>query len=126
MRSKQPKARIRNDVKQPKKPQNKPSDPVYSVYQKYIKSKEFKELREKMLERDGHRCKFCGRTIEEIADKKISLQAHHSTYENLGKCNEEELNDLITCCSVCHKAMHSAPSNLRRFTDKSPILNNIK
>lgn len=109
-----------------KKLQNKPKDPVYALYQKYIKSKEFKELREKVLKRDNYRCKVCGRTLEEIADKKITLQAHHSSYQNLGKCNEEEMADIITLCSVCHKSMHSAPSNLRRFTDKTPIINNYK
>ena len=124
MRSKQPTTKIRNDVKKAKKPQNKPKNPVYALYQKYIKSKEFRELRDKVLERDGYKCKFCGRTIEEIEGSKITLQAHHSSYENLGKCNEEEMNDIITCCSVCHKNIHSAPSNLRRFTDKSPILKN--
>lgn len=109
-----------------KKPQNKLKDPVYALYQKYIKSKEFKELREKVLNRDNYRCKFCGRTLEEIEGTKLSLQAHHSDYRNLGKCNEDEMADIITLCSVCHKSMHSAPSNLRRFTDKTPIINNYK
>lgn len=126
MRSKQPTARIRNDVKKPKKAQNKPVDENYALYQKWIKSKGFKELREVALERDKHTCQFCGRTLEEIADKKITLQAHHKSYRNVGKGNEEELGDIITCCAVCHKGMHSAPSNLRRFTDKSPIQDNIK
>lgn len=126
MRTKQPTTKIRNDVKKAKKPQNKPADPHYALYQKWVKSKGFKELREKALKRDEYRCQFCGRTIEEIADKKISLQAHHITYTNVGRGDEKELKDLIICCSVCHKNCHSAPSNLRRFTDKHFIEENIK
>lgn len=99
---------------------------IYRKYQKYIKSKPFKELKEKILERDNYKCQFCGRTLEEIADnKKITLQAHHNSYENLGKCNGEEMNDIITLCSVCHNACHKAKSNLRRFSDKSKINDNL-
>ena len=126
MRSKQPTTKIRNDVKKAKKPQNKPSNPAYDTYQKWVKSKGFKELREYALARDNYTCQFCNRTIEEIADKKITLQVHHKSYNNVGKGNEEELKDVIVLCSVCHKNCHSAPSNLRRFTDKSPVLENIK
>lgn len=122
------KENIRSDVSPKatkKKSQNKPKDPVYSAYQKYIKSKEFKALRDKVLERDNYKCRVCGRSQEEIIGTKYSLQAHHSNYEHLGKCNEEEFNDLITLCNVCHNAMHKAPSNLKRFSDKTPILKNI-
>lgn len=99
---------------------------IYKKYQKYLKSKAFKELRDRVLERDGYRCQVCGRTLEEISDnKKISLQAHHCSYENLGKCNGEEEQDLITLCSVCHRAIHYSKSNLNRFKDKSPINDNL-
>ena len=80
-------------------------------------------MREKALERDGHRCQFCNRSDEEIADnKKINLQIHHKCYDHLGDYDENELDDVITTCNICHKSMHSAPSNLRRFSDKSHIL----
>ena len=92
----------------------------YKKYQKYLKSKEFKALRDRVLERDGYRCRFCGRTLEEISEnKKISLQAHHSSYEHLGECNDLEYNDLVTLCSVCHNACHKAKSNLGRFKNKN-------
>ena len=110
-----------------KKPSNKPNDPIYKEYQKWLRSKQFKGLRDRMLERDGYACRCCGRTLEEIADNpKISLQAHHRSYRYVGLGDERELGDLITLCSVCHRATHSAKSNLRRFTDKSPILENTK
>ena len=98
----------------------------YKLYQSYIKSKEFKELRAKMLERDGYRCRCCGRTLQDLEGTNISLQAHHRSYENVGKNNDEELADLITLCSVCHKGIHSARSNFHRFKDKHYILDNIK
>lgn len=128
------KAKNKDDLspKAVRKPQNKPSrnkkdDPIYREYQKWLRSKEFKGLRDKMLERDNYTCQFCGRTQEEIGDNpKISLQAHHKLYRYLGLGDERELGDLVTLCSVCHRACHSAKSNLRRFTDKSPILENIK
>lgn len=100
---------------------------TYKKYQKYLKSKEFKQLRDEVLKRDNYTCRVCGRTLEEIADnKKITLQAHHAKYDNLGKNNDEEMNDIITLCSVCHNAIHKAPSNLRRFVNKEYINNNLK
>ena len=109
-----------------KKPPKNESE-EYKLYQKWLRSKGFKSLRIKLLERDEYTCRCCGRTEEEIADNpKISLQAHHSTYRNVGKGNEDELKDLVCLCSVCHRSVHAAKSNLRRFTDKTPILENIK
>lgn len=105
--------------------QNKLKNPYYLAYQKYIKSKAFKELRDKALERDEYKCKCCGRTLEEIENSNITLQAHHSSYKNLGKCDESELNDLIILCSVCHHAIHYATSNLNRFSNKTSIKNNL-
>lgn len=110
-----------------KRNKNKGDDPIYKEYQKWLRSKEFKGLRDRMLERDGYACRCCGRTEEEIADNpKISLQAHHRSYRYLGLGDDRELGDLVTLCSVCHRAVHSAKSNLRRFTDKTPILGNTK
>lgn len=121
---------VRGDLSskaQPPKTPKKPESEEYKAYQKWIKSHKFRELREQMLLRDNFRCRFCGRTMEEISDNpKITLQAHHSSYRNCGKGNQEELDDLITCCSVCHKNIHSAKSNLSRFKDKSKVLENLK
>lgn len=112
-------------TKTPKAKKNESEE--YKLYQKWVKSKGFRALRLILLERDGYKCRCCSRTEEEIADNpKITLQAHHSSYHNVGKGNEEELNDLVCLCSVCHRAVHAAKSNLRRFTDKTPILENIK
>lgn len=123
MAKKQPIIRS-NTVK--KKIEKKPVSEEYKQYQTYIKSKDFKELRSKVLERDGYTCQFCNRTIEEIEGTKLTLQVHHKTYENVGKCNEEEMEDCITLCSVCHKNCHQAPSNRHRFIDKHHISKNLE
>lgn len=104
-----------------KQPKKTVKTEEYKLYQKYIKSPEFRALRDIVLERDNYRCRCCGRTLEEIADTKLTLQAHHSTYEHLGECNEKEIEDIITLCSACHKGVHSATSNLKRFSDKHHI-----
>lgn len=120
------KATARSDVKVPKKAQNKPKDPNYALYQRWLRSKGFKELKSLAMERDNNSCRCCGRTLEEIEGTKIALQAHHRKYDNVGKGNEEELEDLTILCSVCHRGLHSAASNLRRFTDKHWVEQNIK
>lgn len=121
---------VRGDLsdKAVKKPTPKKKEPDYEAYQSYIKSKGFKELRLLMLERENYTCQGCNRTLEEIQEsgKKVTLQAHHRSYQNVGLGDERELKDLTCLCSVCHKGVHSAKSNLRRFTDKHYILDNLK
>lgn len=115
-------------IKAPKTGVNKKDNPTYQKYEKWVKSRGFKALRAHLLERENYTCQGCGRTLEEITEsgKKITLQAHHRSYRYVGLGDERELSDLTCLCSVCHKGLHSAPSNLRRFTDKSPIENNLK
>lgn len=125
MAKKQPIHKARNNIKIV----NKKVEVVeedYKLYQSYIKSKDFKELRAKILERDNYTCQFCNRTIGEIEGSKITLQIHHKCYNNVGKCNEEEMEDCVTLCSVCHKNCHQAISNRNRFKDKHFILKNLK
>lgn len=87
----------------------------YKKYQKYIRSKEFDFVRQAVKERDKV-CQCCGRTQEEIEnDPKLSFNCHHRSYEHLYQSDEEEINDCILLCSVCHRAIHAAKKNLRRF-----------
>lgn len=116
---------IRGDTSpkaQPPKAPKKPKDADYEEYQRWIKSPQFRSLRERMLERDGHRCQFCGRE----ASERISLQAHHRSYAHVGLGNDEELGDLITACQICHHAIHNAKGNLGRFKDKRHIHQNLR
>lgn len=82
----------------------------YLKYQRYIKGKSFKQIRELVLERDNWRCQCCGRGIED----GIVLTVHHKTYAHLYN-EKEHLEDLICLCEICHKAIHSAKGNIKRF-----------
>jgi 5-methylcytosine-specific restriction endonuclease McrA len=96
-----------------KKPRKKPKaiqrDEEYLKYRKYIKSKEFKEIKGIVEERDGGKCCACNSTRDER-----TLTCHHKTYEHLYN-EREHLEDLITLCNVCHRAIHNAVSNYKRF-----------
>ena len=114
------------------KQKDKEQDPIQREYHRYINSQQFKLFREIVLQRDNYTCRCCGRTEQEIDEynkrrgkKTLSLQVHHSTYDNIGKTNDEEKKDCITLCNICHRAVHSAKSNLQRFKDKSHILENL-
>ena len=88
-------------------------------YDAYIRSKDFKAIREKVFERDHYRCACCGYSPFEDKEfpnrKPRTLQCHHRTYEHLFNEYPNHLEDLVTLCSVCHRAIHRAPSNFVRF-----------
>lgn len=94
------------------------NDPEYKRYTRYIASKEFKEIKNIVLERYKYTCACCSWHISEYdPDKKSNkrtLQVHHRTYEHLYD-EKNHLEDLIVICSVCHRAIHAAPSNIHRF-----------
>lgn len=60
-------------------------------YQEYIKSPEWEALRQKVLARDGYRCRHCGKVA-------VRLEIHHKTYKNFG---HENTRDVITLCFPC-------------------------
>lgn len=64
-------------------------------YEQYLKTPEWAEKREKVLSRDGHRCRAC--------NSEENLQVHHRTYMRRG---HEDLNDLTTLCGPCHEHFH--------------------
>jgi len=83
-----------NEVKAQKRNKN---SAWWSVYQEYIQSDEWKQKRTQVFERDKWTCQRCG------AGYKAILQAHHTTYFNVG---DEPLRDLITLCKLCHDLTH--------------------
>lgn len=83
-------------------------------HDKYMKTQEWKDIRLQILERDGWRCRCCGRTND---DPKAQLTIHHSTYDNLFN-EEEHLDDLITLCKYCHYQIHQSNANKYRFKKK--------
>ncbi|MFG6094325.1 hypothetical protein SPB21_03705 [Leptothoe sp. ISB3NOV94-8A] len=74
---------------------NNASSKQRQIYTAYINSQAWREKRSQVLERDEYRCRICG-----FSDSDgLSLQVHHSSYENLGN---EPLNQLVTLCTDCH------------------------
>lgn len=104
----------KNDI--PKKPKRKEKSEEYKKYQSYIRSKKFDVVRQAVKERDKV-CQVCGRTQEEVDnDPKISFNCHHRSYAHLYQADEEEIADCVLLCSVCHRAIHAAKKNLKRFS----------
>ena len=68
-------------------------------YDMYLNSEAWAETREKFFEKVGRLC-ICG---------DLATQAHHKTYENIGK--EELLTDLVGLCSDCHSNFHQSENN---------------
>jgi 5-methylcytosine-specific restriction endonuclease McrA len=61
-------------------------------------TKVYKEFREKVLERDGHKCQYCGAAE--------NLQVHHIfPYESLGQIRTDVSNGQ-TLCKKCHDSIH--------------------
>lgn len=77
-------------------------------YSELLTSPEWIEKRNIILDRDNHKCQYCGKTHD--------LQVHHKYYS---KYPNNKLVDpwnypddaLITLCSKCHKWIHSQKKN---------------
>ena len=97
-----------------KKPESKDkdytkSDPTHigkkseSKYDSLLKTNEWRNKREKILYRDGYKCRWCGSMFD--------LNVHHkyySAYPNgvLAKPWDYPDDALITLCKDCHKKAH--------------------
>jgi 5-methylcytosine-specific restriction endonuclease McrA len=80
--------------------------PKAVVYAEYIRSPEWAKVRVRKLREVGWKCERCGR--------KKHLQAHHLTYERLGR---ERLSDLEICCRGCHSREHGCWIQANRHLD---------
>jgi len=75
------------------------------------------ETREKVLDRDGHRCQLCnaaGRTAG--GSGGAVLQVHHKQYDPEA-WDVNDLENLISLCRACHNWAHKRPS-----TSEVPVL----
>lgn len=68
----------------------------YASYAAYLHSKHWRTTRQRVLERDGHKCRRCR------SDKRLDV--HHRYYAVLGA---EPLSSLQTLCRDCHKSIHT-------------------
>jgi 5-methylcytosine-specific restriction endonuclease McrA len=59
--------------------------------------KSYKKLWKQILDRDGWRCQQCG--------SQKNLQVHHIQFRS--RLGNDQGDNLITLCAVCHKRLHS-------------------
>jgi len=85
--------------------------PRYTGYGGYYGS-DWNEQREKVLERDNHRCRACGMTQEQHKQRySKSLEVHHVV--PLRKFDDpidaNSLGNLVTACMGCHRKYEGLP-----------------
>lgn len=64
----------------------------------FIRSKAWKQLREKALERDGHKCVLCG--------AQDRLQVHHIFPRKFHKELQGDIDNLVCLCTRHHWQQH--------------------
>jgi hypothetical protein len=65
-------------------------------YYDYFESDEWKIKKNKLKSQRGNVCEHCGIEIK-------NLEGHHTTYDNFG---DEDDEDIILLCKDCHNYMH--------------------
>jgi len=79
-------------------------------YKKYLQSDEWYQLKIDILEYRGHKCEKCGRTK--------NLHIHHKHYENI---YNEEPEDLIILCGLCHAKAHGIIKEKKKKPKKKKV-----
>jgi 5-methylcytosine-specific restriction endonuclease McrA len=75
----------------------------FRSYEDYLQSPQWKALRNRALERDGHRCRICNR--------HYTLQVHHRRYAE--RWGAETVDDLTTLCDDCHELVSHSRAQFR-------------
>jgi hypothetical protein len=71
----------------------------WHLYNTYLRSEEWQSISRRRIDFDGFTCTSC-----ENHGGDIILQAHHTTYKNVGA--ENIADDLVTLCKDCHQQQH--------------------
>jgi len=71
------------------------------IEKNYHDKTRFSGNRELVLERDGHKCVECGATEK--------LAVHHKDHTGQTENRNDDINNLVTLCSVCHGKKHGKP-----------------
>ena len=69
-----------------------------SSYSQKLADPRWQEVRERVLERDGHKCCWCGKSKEK-------LHVHHNFYQWGSEPWEYADEDLQTLCATCHESV---------------------
>lgn len=78
--------------------------PQQNAHRAYLQSATWQDKRKLVLERDHHKCQFCGNPGYDV---------HHKTYKHWG---DEPLKDLITLCRSCHDTWHLTQKGNQKST----------
>lgn len=73
-------------------------------YQAYLRSKTWKRIRQRVLDRDGWKCRSCGARATEV---------HHGAYD-AATMRGETLERLYAVCRHCHEAITFDVFGLKR------------
>lgn len=76
-----------------------------NAYGALLFRREWKEKRERILQRDGYRCRICG----SIANLQVHHKQYHFNKTTNRKCLPWEYDDkyLVTLCESCHSRGHA-------------------
>ena len=72
----------------------------------------FQNTRHAVLARDNYKCQCCGK-------KNCGLQVHHIKFRSNG--GSDDLENLITLCEDCHKAVHACKIEIKKQGRKKNI-----
>lgn len=66
----------------------------------------WEQLRERVLEREGYECRFCGMSDEEHTEENSAgLDVHHILPRKDG--GEDSMGNLVALCRSCHRTMET-------------------
>lgn len=77
-------------------------------YGEYLESDRWKEKRDRIMQKAGGKCRFCGKPAKHV---------HHETYKRRGR---EKDVDLTAVCDHCHAMLH------RKYDQRNPRLTSTK
>lgn len=72
---------------------------MVDIFRYYMSSPAWNIVKNEVYERDNNRCVDC-------AQGEGKLIVHHTSYDNWGKGNYQEIEDCILVCPVCHNKRH--------------------